>query len=132
MPDVDFKQWAWKKLNQLAADFKAGNGDPMIFESQYLCYLECYVVACGVDTEQFWNRYLADCKKEEAPDSKVTLGHYFRIKDRGKLIERILQFREQFEGPKKQKRAARAQKKPVARSTPEDLSDLFDILGDIE
>ena len=137
--------WLQRKLDKIEKDFRGGGGIPMVFESQYLCYLECYAVARGGDPVAFWTRYEVECLKD-TPKGKAVRGHYSRIEDRDKLVERITQFRDQFEGPNwktpiqappaKPKRKTRAkkpkvwaQKKPVARNTNEGGSDLFDLFG---
>lgn len=129
------QKWLQKKLDRLRIEFKAGGGTPMIFEAQYLCYLECLAVARGEKPAKFWDRYTADCEKD-TPEGEAVLGHYSRIKDRVELADRILRF--ENPPPKRKARAkkARAKKpktqKPAAKSNSEGDYDLFDLFGDDE
>jgi len=136
--------WLLGKMDKLAADFLGGDGVPMIFELQYLCYMECYIAACGGDPSTFWSLYEAECEEETAEGSSV-LGHYARIDDRDKLVARVLKFRGHFEGPRKmsfkalsepepkktkRRKPKGAQEPTAARSTGEGFSDLFDLFGE--
>jgi len=137
--------WLRAKLDKLAKDYRGGSGFPLIFESQYLCYLECYAKIRGTDPSDFWVKYKADCQKD-TPKGQRVLGHYNRILGRDDLADRVLQFRAQFEGPKvaihkitepkpepkpepkKRKRKSKVQKPEVARIDGGDvISDLFDL-----
>ena len=136
------QDWLREKLDQLDKDFRGGHGFPMIFESQYICYLECYARARGIPPADFWDRYTTECKKD-TPKGKTVLGHYSRITDRDKLADRILQFRRHFEGPskaafkrppeseepEKPKRGRKARVQKPAKSRIGGESDLFVLFG---
>ena len=139
--------WLRAKIDKIERDFREGHGFPLTFEAQYLCYLECYAKSRGLDPVDFWAKYAEDCKKD-APKGEKPLGHYSRITDRNKLADRVLKFRNQFDGPKgvsfkqlteskleelpkkfRAKKPKRAQKKPAAHSTSEGGFDLLALFG---
>lgn len=127
--------WLASKLDKITADFRQGHGNAVIYESQFLCYLECYVAAREGDPAEVWKKYEASAK-EASPEGGQVLAHSYRIKNRDELADWLVTFRRSFEGPRKKTVSAlntkpqkqRAQKKSKPRSEPD--GDILQMFGD--
>lgn len=103
------QNWCNEKLESLTQEFLTGHGHPLVFEAQYLAYLEVREVHWhGPDGGQkVWSRF-----RENGPFGPQST-------DRKELVEALRKFKRQFDGPRKV---------PVAISPQQSVSifDLFE------
>lgn len=94
MPDT-LMEWLLGKFPQLVAEYKKGLGYGDIFESQYLCYLECLVAVRGSDPAGMWDAWKARIRENSgAPEGTPILAMNRQYgDDRDGLIEELEAFR---------------------------------------
>ena len=98
---LTYPEWISQNLDGISEAFLKGMGYGDIFESQYLCYLECLVASRGLDPAGMWKawsdrvRVVASLKDTEKVQA---LNRY--LKDKAKLVEELVAFRTKWaEGP---------------------------------
>jgi hypothetical protein len=95
------EDWLQSKLDQITREFLAGDGTGLLFEAQYLAYLECLLMyAHGTpQAEHLWVSWQACCAQNTPSGMKVRcLSHH--VMDRPKLAQHLDQIRRQSQGPK--------------------------------
>lgn len=92
------KQWVREKLALLIEEYREGHGYGDIYESQFLCYLECWMVLEKYDAERMWELWkdrirtkMSDPTAEVLPMNQ-TLGEI----NREDLIQELLAFQNQM------------------------------------
>jgi hypothetical protein len=93
--------WLLDKLDHITEEFLGGGGFGTVFEAQYLAYLECLLTARGHPAD-IWTR-LREMRQKSTPPGEPVRSLSYVIEDRQELVDALLAFRAQFEGPSRAK-----------------------------
>lgn len=118
------QEWLRDKLDQLTKEFLSGEGPDVVFEAQYLVYLECLVAATKgtKSAHKVWVDWHSLCV-QKTPEGEQPSSLSYRIGTREELVLALQLLKSQFEGPTR--RVFRAPK-----ATPKAEPDLFDLLSE--
>jgi len=102
MSEETMEEWLRDKLVFLNEEYQRGFGYGDVYESQYLCYLECLAVAKGQDPENFWNDWKAVIRAtgKLSPDEVLLPMNRIVGDDRPALIKALEGFKRRWvDGP---------------------------------
>ena len=92
------KVWLLKKLDNLEGEWRAGSWYMDLFESVFLCYLECWLVIERRPTEELWQAWEARCRAR-LPKGAELVGMNRMLdedKERDVLLAELLAVKEQM------------------------------------
>lgn len=121
LDDVMVAEWLRDKLDSLSEEYRIGFGYGDIYESQYLCYLECLAMVRGIDPETFWEDWKAVCRATGKLTTQEMLLPMNRIlgDDRPALIKALEGFKRRWvDGPTPRRAVPKTEVLPQASPAP--------------
>ena len=110
---LTYPEWIRTKIQGVTEGYQKGEGYGDIFESQYLCYLECLVASRGFDPTGMWDGWRERIKvvaKLKKKDPVLAMNRYIEG-DQGKLIAELDAFKTKWtDGPSPRKFVVKTEK----------------------